>query len=639
MLPVIFFHAGFNWFSGGFVGVDIFFVISGYLITSLLVEDIEKNRFSIIDFYERRARRILPALFFVILLSIPFALNWMLPDQLLGFSHSIVAVCLFISNILFWQESDYFATASEEKPLLHTWSLAVEEQYYLLFPIFLALVWRFGKKKVLGVIVIVAVLSLLLCQWASINTAGSANFYLAPSRAWELLAGSIAAFVVNRFGIQKNNVYSLLGLLLILLSVFTYDELVPFPSLYALVPVSGAVLVVLFASSTTFVATMLSNKLFVGVGLISYSAYLWHQPLFAFARVHSGDVPSQRLMLVLSFASIILAALTWKYVEQPFRNKKKISQKGIFLFSSIFGGFLVLIGASGHVYAPEFEKYWLEGKPSTTQLTYKLLKENIPHYDLKNNEKTSPSCRFNVRALNHKIENKILTCANQHGPGVLVLGDSHAMDLYGVIASRFNKPFLIGITQGGCRPHTISGDCYYDSVAKFLADNKKIFRKVIYEQAGFYLLKKKDGSKGAREMFSSLPMNAVVKGIVPDEVHILGTLQYLKKISIHTPVIWFGSRAEPHISKRYVLNHGCDGEFTFRTNQYQLFDSLDNRIELEVSKVKLDNLRFVSQNKLFKFKMPDDFINCNTWYWHDGDHFSKDGEVYFGQRLPATFLD
>ena len=154
VLPVILFHAGFELFSGGFVGVDVFFVISGYLITTIIIDDIENNRFSIVNFYERRARRILPALFFVMLVCIPFAWMWMLPEQMKDFSQSFVAVALFASNILFWQESDYFDAASEEKPLLHTWSLAVEEQYYLLFPIFLLLAWRFGRNKVFWMIVV-----------------------------------------------------------------------------------------------------------------------------------------------------------------------------------------------------------------------------------------------------------------------------------------------------------------------------------------------------------------------------------------------------------------------------------------------------------------------------------------------------
>ncbi|MEM7670638.1 MAG: acyltransferase, partial [Pseudomonadota bacterium] len=186
VLPVILFHGGVEVFSGGFVGVDVFFVISGYLITTILLNEIEQGRFSLVNFYSRRARRILPALALVVLCSIPFAWFWMLPTAFKDFSQSIAAVSLFSSNFLFWSESGYFAAAAEEKPLLHTWSLAVEEQYYILFPLLLMLVWRRGR--VFPVLLIGAIFAASLAasevMW---RIAPDANFYLLPTRAWELL--------------------------------------------------------------------------------------------------------------------------------------------------------------------------------------------------------------------------------------------------------------------------------------------------------------------------------------------------------------------------------------------------------------------------------------------------------------------
>lgn len=342
VVPVILFHAGFELFSGGFVGVDVFFVISGYLITTILIEDIENKRFSIVNFYERRARRILPALFFVMLVCIPFAWMWMLPNQMKDFSQSLVAVSLFASNILFWTESGYFAQAAEEKPLLHTWSLAVEEQYYVLFPVFLILAWRFGKNRVFWMIVVMAAISLLLSEWGWRNKA-SANFYLAPTRAWELFAGSIAAFIVQKQGVQKNNLLATLGLAAIIFSIFFYDETTPFPSVYSLVPVLGVVLLVLYADKTTFVAKLLSTRGFVGIGLISYSAYLWHQPLFAFARVRSLEHPSVMLMTALCFLSLLFAYFSWRYIEMPLR-KSQIQRNIIFTTSFIALAVPCLIG-------------------------------------------------------------------------------------------------------------------------------------------------------------------------------------------------------------------------------------------------------------------------------------------------------
>ncbi|MDB2475074.1 acyltransferase [Amylibacter sp.] len=347
VVPVILFHAGFELFSGGFVGVDVFFVISGYLITTILIEDLENQRFSLVNFYERRARQILPALFFVILVCIPFAWMWMLPNQMKDFSQSLVAVSLFASNVLFWRESGYFDAAAEEKPLLHTWSLAVEEQYYVLFPIFLFLAWRYGKNRVFWMIVVMASISLLLSEWGWRNNE-IANFYLAPTRAWELFAGSISAFIVQKNGVQKNNSLALLGLAAIIFSIFFYDETTPFPSVYALVPVLGVVLLVLYADKTTFVAKLLSTKGFVGVGLISYSAYLWHQPLFAFARIRSLEHPSPILMLSLSAISILLAYCSWRYIEKPFRGKLILQRQAVFLMSFVALIITFTIGMFGH---------------------------------------------------------------------------------------------------------------------------------------------------------------------------------------------------------------------------------------------------------------------------------------------------
>ena len=334
LIPVILFHSGSEIFRGGFIGVDVFFVISGYLITTILIEDIENNRFSIINFYERRARRILPAMYFVMLVCIPFAWMWMLPSQIKEFSLSLLAVSLFSSNFLFWRESGYFEALADEKPLLHTWSLAVEEQFYLLFPVFLILVWRFGKNKVFWMIILMTLFSLILSEWGWRNKP-IANFYLAPTRAWELFSGAVLAFVIQKRGIQKNNLLALIGLFAIIFSIFVFDESTPFPSVYATIPVFGVFLIVLFAEKTTITAKLLSTKAFVGVGLISYSAYLWHQPLFAFARIKLNNEPSEILMVSLSIFSLALAIISWKYIEKPFRRKDKnsFSSRSILVFS------------------------------------------------------------------------------------------------------------------------------------------------------------------------------------------------------------------------------------------------------------------------------------------------------------------
>jgi peptidoglycan/LPS O-acetylase OafA/YrhL len=320
VMPVIFFHAGLDLFSGGFVGVDVFFVISGYLITSILIDDLQKGRFSIARFYERRARRILPALFFVMLCCAPFAWAWMLPSQMEDFGKSVIAVVFFASNILFWQDIDYFALAAEDNPLLHTWSLAVEEQFYIFFPILLLWLWRFGRNPAFYTVLGICIASLLLAELGA-RTAPGATFYLLPTRAWELGAGSLCAFVLNRRGPLSNGYLAAAGLLAVLLAATLYDKTTPFPSLYALLPVVGTALIILYAGPSTLVGKLLSLRGMVAIGLISYSAYLWHQPLFAFARIRSLTTPSEPLMIALSLLALGLAYLSWRFVEAPFRRK------------------------------------------------------------------------------------------------------------------------------------------------------------------------------------------------------------------------------------------------------------------------------------------------------------------------------
>lgn len=352
VLPVIAFHAGFSLFKGGYVGVDVFFVISGYLITGLLVGDIEAGRFSLMKFYERRARRILPALFVVMAVTTPLAFAVMLPRQFEDFARSLIAVTLFSSNILFWRESGYFDSVSDEKPLLHTWSLAVEEQFYLLFPLTLLIIWRFGRRGTFLCIAAVAVLSLAFSEVAW-RFAPSGNFYLAPSRAWELMSGAMVALAEGERRLQRGRgPLAAAGLAMILAAVFLFDDKIPFPSVYTLLPVGGTALVLLHARPGTAIAQLLSRRELVGIGLISYSAYLWHQPLFAIARIiFDRACACGWVMGALALLSLGLAALSWKYVEQPFRTGRPPAlptRRQVFAAAGAGGAAFITLGFVGH---------------------------------------------------------------------------------------------------------------------------------------------------------------------------------------------------------------------------------------------------------------------------------------------------
>lgn len=276
----------------------------------------------------------------------------MLPDELRRFGQGLVAVATFSSNIYFWRTTDYFAPAAEEQPLLHTWSLAVEEQYYVLFPLFLMLCWRFGKSKVFWLTTLTALLSILLAEWSWRNQP-IANFYLLPTRAWELLVGSLIAFLPRKLASgekanAKSQTLSLSGFIMIVYSILFFDSNTPFPSVYTVVPVLGSVLVIIYTQGSGVVRCLLASKPVVGVGLISYSAYLWHQPIFAFLRIQSLAHPSKLEFAFGTLASLVLAYLTWRLIEQPTRTMI-INRSTVFRLSG-FGLFVFLIvGSAGHV--------------------------------------------------------------------------------------------------------------------------------------------------------------------------------------------------------------------------------------------------------------------------------------------------
>ncbi len=352
VLPVMFFHAGFSWVSGGFIGVDVFFVISGFLITSIVQREVTEQRFTLVGFYERRARRIFPALFTTILICFPFA--WWLMDatQLKAFGKSVIAVSVFLANFYFAGAANYFEPAGELMPLLHTWSLSVEEQFYVFFPLLLLALSFLGITRTRNIVVILSLLALgafaLTIFMAKINP--TLNFYWPVSRAWELLAGAIAAFVYTRPAdkTKLQECIAALGFVMLIGGVLFLRAEMEYRFAYSIFPVIGTVLVLVAADSRTLIGRFLMWRPFVVVGLISYSAYLLHQPIFVFARYYLGIDPSLPIACALLIATLAGAYLSWRLVEEPIRNKKGrfyLSRTMLFAVSACFIG---LFGMAGY---------------------------------------------------------------------------------------------------------------------------------------------------------------------------------------------------------------------------------------------------------------------------------------------------
>lgn len=471
VLAVIFYHASFSFFGhypfqGGFIGVDIFFVISGYLITLILLKEVKMNLYSFARFYERRARRILPTLFFVMLFSYPIAWVCMFPDAFKEYVLSLIASTLFVSNFFFWHLDGYTSQAAPLSPFLHTWSLAVEEQFYIIFPVLLYFLRNATKKKMLVIFSVLFLLSFLFSLWANqkyVNTC----FFLLPGRSWELLAGCImATSELNNPPKSRHNLNTLMcliGFTLISIGIIFLNDHLPYPGTLTLLPVIGTMLLIRFSGKVNDpVSKLLRSSCMVSVGLISYSLYLWHQPIFAFVRILSINELNnydKGLCIALTF---IFSIFTWFIVETLFRDKQKINKTILwgtlsFATSVILTSSLVIVVKNG--IPQRFD--------------------NFPSFVLNDTPKKFPGIKDGKGEYCHNRDPDHACIFDNSNGNLVILGDSHARvfseNLY-PFALKNNLGF-VELTQSGCAflPDTnLYIDGKKDSVCTSEYQNKRV---------------------------------------------------------------------------------------------------------------------------------------------------------------------
>jgi peptidoglycan/LPS O-acetylase OafA/YrhL len=638
VLPVILFHAGFQSFNGGFVGVDIFFVISGYLITSIILAEMEAGTFTLASFYERRARRIFPALFVLMALCLPFAWLWLIPQDMKSFSQSLVTVLAFSSNIFFWQTSGYFQTEAELQPLLHTWSLAVEEQYYLLFPIFIVLTWRFGKTWILKSLVVVFMISIASAYWGSTNRPAF-TFFLLPTRGWELLIGGFIAFYFS-LGYKQlskkwiNEIGSLIGIALIAYSIFSFDSKTPFPSLYTLVPTVGAAFIIFFATPQTSIGKLFGSQLFVGVGLISYSAYLYHQPLFAFAKHRSIEEPSSILTGLLVVMSFCLAYFSWKFVEVPFRNKQRIKCRQLFKFCSLASLALMLIGLAGHLSEGNFNR--------------ELDEINILLSTQENEARIKSECWEKIEATKSLIDPCLLGSL-QFEKSFAIVGDSHARALVEELSFAANKHDLAGFdyTYSSCPP-LVGGNSFTQGPAKIVcnllrADFLERMEKaqlpktlVLHARWASYIeqerLDTKEDGVEAGENITSIKHSSsgseyfdVLKKSYTNSIRLM--LNNGHRVILIYPVPEMGWHVPKKLSRIYSINNHLTQ--TDASTSYNIFEKRNARVYEALDAIG-------SHKNLIRIKPENIFCNTilaqrcvahigNTPLYHDDNHLSNAG--------------
>ncbi|QND60175.1 acyltransferase family protein [Mesorhizobium huakuii] len=468
VLPVLLFHAGLAGFENGYLGVDIFFVISGYLITGILLDERRRTgKVSFISFYERRLRRILPALAVVVTASAAAAWFVLTPVRMEEFSKSVISAFTFSANFWFLAQTHYFSTATDEQPLIHLWSLGVEEQFYVALPLLVLLTNRIPEKALFVAIGVLGVASLLLSELVSAASPDAA-FYRPDTRAWELLAGAACAFLASG-KICFPQLLAAAGAALIALSLFV----LPGPGLpnFLAVPVClGTALVLLSATGASGIGRILAAPGITHIGLISYSLYLWHQPLLALARVRQMAPLSTGLTCMVLAICVVLASATWYFVERPFRDRSRTDRKTVVACSAFAASALVGFGAagSGDGYAFRYgelkEKYFasvdvIDDLQSTKS---KAIRMGICHFRA---DRSPPLDRFledwNCRG-------------SASGADTLVVGDSHAADK--AAALRLNGIDIAQMTGAGCSvvPSLMSRDC------------RRLFDKVVAEYTGFH---------------------------------------------------------------------------------------------------------------------------------------------------------
>ncbi len=479
VLSVIFYHAqitilGFSPFKGGYIGVDIFFVISGYLITSLILKELkEESKFSFSYFYERRIRRILPVLLFIIIFFIPFGWFFLLPDSLLEFSKSILTVIGFSSNFYFhFSGLEYAGIEAIYKPFLHTWSLSVEEQYYLIFPILVILIYKFYNKYLFHIFILFFFISFFSAIWGSINSI-SANFYLIYSRFWELLAGSILAYLELKKKNRSENkllneILPIIGLLMIIIFIIYNDDKINHPSLKTFFPVFGTCLFIWFSEKDTIHNKIISFRPIVATGLISYSLYLWHYPIFAFARITELTQGNIIIKLFIALIIILLSIFSYFVIEKPFRNKKVISKKNLI---KIILSVLVLIVSTNFLIIKN------DGFKSRLP---KVISEAV---DRHGKEKIWQNLKQNEENCWGRID---VFCSffNQNEKKIYFIGDSHFGSLMNDLKDQLEKRYynFIPITYRGFFyfSNSIKLDKYHNIDKNYLILQKKI-NKIVSE--------------------------------------------------------------------------------------------------------------------------------------------------------------
>ena len=617
VILIILFHCNVYIFKGGFVGVDIFFVISGYLISSIILKELNEKKFSIFNFYERRIRRIIPCLFLVLVVSLPISLYYFYDQELKEFSNILLSILFFIPNIIFYLNTSYFEDLESFNFLLHTWSLGVEEQFYIFLPFFLIYIYKFNKNLILTIIILLILLNIILVQFGGnlnisypyindnfqfFNQSNYFSFYLLTSRIWEFFFGVILSFLfkynlkINKF---KSNLLALFGLILIFFSGFYFNSLTPFPSIFSVLPVFGTFLIILF-SKGTLVGSILSINILKFIGKLSFSLYLWHNPI-SFIINKELDIENNFILFLLVFSiSLLLSYFSWKFIENTFRDKKKISLKILIIYLLIMSS-IVLI-------------FCLVFK-NTNKFAFNQLSEESINFlenykgNLMAQEYRKNSC---LRYDNENIIDESCFKISNNKKNLIIWGDSVANSLSFGLRKKFASEFNI--------LETTSASC----ITNIKLEN---YGSICYENNKKFL-----------ELIKTKKINTVVFSVFDriEKIKFNEISVFLKENKVKE-IIFIGPNLnwQPNLPE-YIARNNIDTKNTERIEVKKIFFKQNKIIKKKLKKYSnIKNINIIDElcdGTKCKYLIPNSKKNDNL-ILYDDNHYSLSGSIFIADLL------
>lgn len=620
---VVFYHVDLPIFQNGFIGVDIFFVLSGFLIVKSMLFRQEKDKFSVCYFLESRARRILPALILVLAINIPILFYTFSPLDFRQVMVSYLSIVTLVPNLYFWSQSGYFDTKSDLQPFLHTWSLGIEIQFYVLIGILMAVLTKYSQeKKLVRWLKSISLVSFIVCTLLALYKPGI-NFYLIPSRLWEFALGGLVATHLQKQTFPRMPKWILirpksLGLSLVIFSILFPISTKSWPNIFTTIPVLGACLVIISDEQTRIARLIFENRFLILIGKVSFGWFLWHWPIIVYSNYLTDYQVSQRTLILIAFVTLIVAMLQWYYFERKFVTIGRITSKHFLKVTLISLIALSVIG-TGAVVLEGYKQAWNMirvssfEKGTTNAYLSRSLESNIVVPD--------SACKFNLVEISNLKNGILKKCAKEYGPAILIIGDSHGVVFYDIIKKSKLPKFVINLSRAASRPSSDFNGQYSDAL-KLASNYKDRISRVLFLQSGSYLLEDRFGRVDTKELFRS---DAKVRF---SKSNISATVKYLEQLSQYVEVVWVG----PYAQGRVNVNNPRNWYRTKAIPNHVLreFTRLDTRLG---QILKVNNVVYQSSMKEFRFQKDAILVN-SCIVWRDEDHFSECGrEILARERI------